>query len=370
LDQCAAFLLNVFDFYAVEFVIERVSYEFLNVLVVFLRNSVLGMIGNVSKVVGYLAELSCEIRDFILSIFPFAEMLGCVRGEKGEEGRNSAFLGIVCRCCVFALPEEAAGTVAELLIGLLPILLGEGPLALIVHSLYLLSSNPAVLSQLWSTAAFGIMSKLLSSEKGVNTKLAEQILVLARVAFSQWRALPIPYDCVSALVSSISPQASLRAVELASVAVLDNPDVHVRPFLDASIVSNLCANLASQSAAMKKRSADFLFLLSHWMQPMELDLLLQAGTLQTLLDLFEFDDTSLTIKLLQFIRSSTAAPRPITTRLFDEHDLFLRLEELADGSNPDVAAYASAFLLELSNDEEEELNSSLTSIPPPLFTTV
>jgi hypothetical protein len=248
--QCASFFLNTLSIYPVDFLTARSTPEFVGVLCEFLRRSV--TIYTVSKLIGGLAELASQIRNVILSIFPFSEMVSRLRWDSGAERWNSAFLGILCRCCVHSLPAETAVIVTELLADLLPLSLGDRPLSLIVHALHLLSSHPEVVVMLSRKPTFSILvDHLVTSEK---VGLVENVLLLCRSSYVQLHELFIPPADLAKLVCS--PQICLRAIELAGVILLTDPAVIIAQFIDFSILSSLCDNITSQTARVKNRSAE------------------------------------------------------------------------------------------------------------------
>jgi hypothetical protein len=366
--HCAGFLFYACDFYTVDFLTAHVTEEFLDSLRHFTLHSKFGIIWHVSKLIGYLAILASEMRDAILLIMPFQELLAQVHcATEGADRWNSAFLGIACRCCVFPLSPEISLEAAEQLIALLPLPLGDQVLSLIVHTLYLLCAEPGTLAWLSCTPTFAHLadrlSRLLHSNpdrpkvRTFQFRTIEDILVLSRQFLVRYAHLPIPSADLAALIQSPSPQVCLRALELATEAIMSQPEEHVGPFLRASILDSLYKNLSEQTAPVKVRSAEFLFLISHWMGPHDLEEILGRGVVRALVDLFELADARLTIKVLDFFKDVMAkavehGQRDLALAQFEDAELLARLEQLEDTEDPDIAAFVSAFLMDVDGEEE------------------
>jgi hypothetical protein len=352
--HCSAFLLAVFDVYTVEFLHSRVTPAFLTMLCDFMRHSVSGMIWSTSKTIGYLAELTPEIRNAILSIFPFDDLFGRIlpAGE-GTERWNSALLSVVCRCCTFPLSPESAHSVASILLDFLPFQLGDRPLSLIVHTLFLLCYEETVLALLptaFSILADHVRTFLIS---GKSARLVEQVLLLARPAYCHLRRLPIPCTDLAILLCSSNPTIVLRAIELASLAVLDDPASHVETLLAGSVIVKLCDHIASQTSVVKSHSAHFILLLAQWMDRQRFDILLENNAFHALLDLFDLEDPNLTMNLLVFMRDLLLnGSEELAIAQFADSDVCTRLEALADCDDEHIAAFASALLLDLIEEED------------------
>jgi hypothetical protein len=356
--HCANFLYRVLDFYSIEFLSKNINESLLQTVAAYVRASPEKLIRRASKFLSYFASLTSAFRDIILALFPFEDVFASIRIDDGCDEWNSSLIRIIASACEFSLPREIGVQAAQFLLAIVTRELGVRSLLFSLRALLQLTQNAEV-CELYTVESLSFFPPIISHFSAIpdppNSKHHDHesiILAILRIAHcihSANSALLLPPELVISLVRHKTPFIADAALSFVSHLVLADPDTFLVHFLSSELFSHLCDNIRWRSAGVKMRSADLLCLLAPPADDGLLELVVGKMILPSMIDLFEADDSSLNLHLMEFIGSAIERAIEVGYGHLVEFQLaeagaITAIANLASSEDEGIARFASGLL--------------------------
>ena len=306
-----------------------------------------------SKLLGRLARLSESLRDQILGLLPFQDMLGVLRDADSDLWNASIYL-LIHRCCTYPVSDALVPMIIEgLSARVRPGMRLEG-LSHILDTMILLGSTDAgrdIVSRCCGfsdTLSSALMQEIFDPEKEnkYQVKVCLRVLTLCK-SVNGYLLSP---RTLASMVSSRRTCIAELAIDIVSRMLHENPDEIVECLRKQAIVAKLCESIYRSSAELKRRSLMLLCQFMEWANDLDINVILMKTMVGELFALFHLGDTDILPNLTGLIQQiwtaglTTPWMEKLTLDQFADDNVMSTLATLAEYPDKDVADWATAML--------------------------